>query len=456
MLNVGVIGTGYVGLVTGACLSDLGHRVVCVDTDEMKIGRLRGGDIPIYEPGLREIVATNVGRGHLRFATGLHEAATPDVDVLFIAVGTPADADGGGAVLTYVHSAAEEIARALAAHPAKQDQFTVVVTKSTVPVGTSWEIARILGAHLSSERFAVASNPEFMREGSAIKDFMEPDRIVVGSELERARKVLEKLYLPLTRRGRPLVVTSTVETSELIKYAANAFLATKITFINELARLCEATGANIEELAVGVGLDARIGQSFLSAGPGFGGSCFPKDLRALVKTASDFGSPVEIVETVLRANDHHKDQMVEKIRTALGGDVRGRTLGVLGLAFKANTDDMRDAPSLTILPKLVAEGAVVKACDPEAASNAAPLLPGVNIVGTVDEALAGTDAAIILTEWDEFRALQWRKLGSTMRAPLLIDLRNILDPEDIAEQGLRYVSLGRRDAQAPLEAAAAE
>ena len=456
MLSIGVIGTGYVGLVTGACLSELGHRVVCVDTDELKIARLKAGEIPIYEPGLKELVATNVERRHLSFATGINEAATPDVDVLFVAVGTPADADGGGAVLSYVYGAAEEVARALAAHPASPDQFTVIVTKSTVPVGTSWQIANILGAHLPSERFAVASNPEFLREGSAVKDFMEPDRVVIGAESERARKVLEKLYLPLTRKGRPLVVTSTVETAELIKYAANAFLATKVTFINELARLCEATGANIEELAVGVGLDTRIGRSFLSAGPGFGGSCFPKDLRALVKTASDFGSPVEIVETVLRANDRHKDLMVEKIRSALGGDLRGRTLGVLGLAFKANTDDMRDAPSLTILPKLTAAGAVVKAYDPQASANAVPLLPGVTIVDWAEDALVDADAALVLTEWDEFRSLNWRRLAATMRAPVLIDLRNIFEPEDIAEQGLRYVSLGRREFQNPLEAAAAE
>jgi UDPglucose 6-dehydrogenase len=454
MLNVGVIGTGYVGLVTGACLSELGHHVVCVDTDELNIGRLKAGEIPIYEPQLKEVVADNVGRGQLRFSTRIADAVATDVNVFFIAVGTPADSNGGGAVLSYVHAAAEEIARALAAGPAGPDQFTVIVTKSTVPVGTSWSIAQILGRHLSGERFAVASNPEFLREGSAIKDFMEPDRIVIGSDSERARKMLEKLYLPLTRRGRPLVVTSTVETAELIKYAANAFLATKVTFINEVARLCEAAGANIEELAVGVGLDTRIGQSFLSAGPGFGGSCFPKDLRALVKTANDFGSPVEIVETVLRANDRHKDVMVEKIRAALGGDLEGKRLGVLGLAFKANTDDMRDAPSLTIVPRLIAAGAIVKAYDPAASDNARPLLRGVEIVDWAEDAVAATDAAIILTEWEEFRRLNWRRLAGTMRAPLLVDLRNIFAPEDIAEQGMRYVSLGRREIPAALEAAA--
>jgi UDPglucose 6-dehydrogenase len=289
-----------------------------------------------------------------------------------------------------------------------------------------------------------------------VVDFMTPDRIVVGADSERARKVLEKLYLPLTRRGRPLVVTSTVETAELIKYAANAFLATKITFINELARLCEAAGADIEELATGVGLDSRIGRSFLATGPGFGGSCFPKDLRALVKTAKDFGSPVTIIETVLQANDAHKSAMVDKIRAALGGDIRGRRLGVLGLAFKANTDDMRDAPSLTILPPLVAEGAEVVAYDPEARGNAAPLLPGVDIVGSLDEALKDVDAAIVLTEWNEFRSLSWSSLAGQMRAPVVIDLRNIYDPQEMAEADVTYISLGRGTGETPLAAAAAE
>jgi UDPglucose 6-dehydrogenase len=454
-LNIAVIGTGYVGLVTGTCLAELGHQVVCVDTDELKIARLRAGEIPIYEPGLKELVTANVARGHLAFTTRVAEATEGGVDVLFIAVGTPAD-DGGGAVLSYVYGAAGEVARAIAASPSTPGQFTVIVTKSTVPVGTSWQIAHILRSHLPDERFAVASNPEFLREGNAVKDFMEPDRIIIGASSERARKVLEKLYLPLTRRGRPLVVTSTVETAELIKYAANAFLATKVTFINELARLCEATGADVEELASGVGLDTRIGRSFLSAGPGFGGSCFPKDLRALVKTASDFGSPVEIVETVLRANDHHKGMMVEKVRTALGGTLQGKTLGVLGLAFKANTDDMRDAPSLTILPQLIAEGAIVKAYDPEASANAAPLLPQITIVDRAADALADADAALVLTEWEEFHALNWRRLAQTMRAPLVIDLRNMFDPESMTEQGIRYISLGRRSGQDAQRAAAAE
>jgi UDPglucose 6-dehydrogenase len=314
-----------------------------------------------------------------------------------------------------------------------------------VPVGTSRKVAAIMAGHIPAERFAVASNPEFLREGNAIEDFMEPDRIVVGSHSERARKILEKLYMPLTRKGRPLVVTSTVETAELIKYAANAFLATKVTFINELSRLCELAGADIHELALGVGLDNRIGSKFFTAGPGFGGSCFPKDLRALVKTANDFGSPVEIVETVIRANERHKQMMVRKIRAALGGSIAGKRIGVLGLAFKANTDDMRDAPALTIVPQLIAEGAEVKAYDPEAFDQARQVLPDLALAPDVESAVADTDAVVILTEWSEFRGIPWRKLAPTMRRPLIVDLRNIYDPQDVVRQGLEYVPLGRQE-----------
>src|SRR5687768_665984 len=407
MLTAGMIGTGYVGLVTGACLSELGHNVVCVDSDAVKIARLNKGEMPIYEPGLAELVAANTGRGFLSFTTDLDEAVAPGVDVLFIAVGTPSDGNGGGAHLGYVYGAVEQAARALSAHAAGANRFTVIVTKSTVPVGTSRKVAAIVGEHIATERFAVASNPEFLREGNAIGDFMEPDRIVVGSHSERARKILEQLYMPLTRKGRPLVVTSTVETAELIKYAANAFLATKVTFINELARLCEQVGADIKELALGVGLDNRIGPKFFAAGPGFGGSCFPKDLRALVKTANDFGSPVEIVETVIRANDRHKQAMVRKIRAALGGNLAGKRIGILGLAFKANTDDMRDAPALTIVPQLLAEGAEVVAYDPQASRQASEFLPQLKLVDRIEAAVAGADAAIVLTEWAAFRSLAW-------------------------------------------------
>ncbi len=454
MLNVGVIGTGYVGLVTGACLSELGHHVVCVDTDELKIGRLKAGEIPIFEPGLDDIVSANVRRGTLRFASSVEEAVAHGADIVFIAVGTPTDENGGGARLDYVYRAAQQIASALAAHPAEPDAFTVVVTKSTVPVGTSWNVAGFLAEHLPADRFAVASNPEFLREGSAVKDFMEPDRIVIGSPSERARQVLEELYLPLTRRGRPLVSTSTVETAELIKYAANAFLATKVTFINELARLCEATGADIEELAVGIGLDGRIGSKFLTAGPGFGGSCFPKDLVALIKSANDFGSPVEIVETVIRANDRHKQLMVRKIRTALGGNLTGRRIGVLGLAFKANTDDMRNSPALTIVGQLLAEGADVRAYDPAAGHQARQLLPDLHVTKSVEETAAGVEAVVILTEWEEFRSIAWGRLTATMRRPLVVDLRNICDPKDMARQGIEYVATGRPSPEVAHTAAA--
>jgi len=454
MLTVGVIGTGYVGLVTGACLADLGHRVVCVDTDAAKIAGLRAGAVPIFEPGLEELVAAATGRGLLSFTTDIREAVRLGIDVLFVAVGTPDDGDGG-ADLGYVCAAVDQAARALTGDPRGPLGFTVVVTKSTVPVGTSRKVAAILQEHLPAERFAVASNPEFLREGNAIADFMEPDRIVIGSHSERARKVLEQLYMPLTRKGRPLVVTSTVETAELIKYAANAFLATKVTFINELSRLCELAGADIRELALGVGLDNRIGSKFFTAGPGFGGSCFPKDLRALVKTAKDCGSPVEIVETVIRANERHKQAMVEKIAAALGGALTGQRIAVLGLAFKANTDDMRDAPALTIVPQLAAAGAELTGYDPKAQRHARELLPALPLAENVASAVAGADAAVVLTEWRQFRSIPWRRLAPTMRRPLLIDLRNIYDPQEVTRQGMEYVGLGRQEPE-PLFKAAAE
>ena len=453
MLNIGIVGAGYVGLVTGACLSELGHDVICVDNDETKIARLKNGEIPIYEPGLADLVAANAERGRLHFTMNIAEAATRCIDVLFIAVGTPTEG-GGGANLAHVYSAVEQAARALAAQKAEADAFTVFVTKSTVPVGTSRKLTEILARHLPSERFAIASNPEFLREGNAIADFMQPDRIVVGAPSARARKVLEQVYLPLTRKGHTLLLTSAIETAELIKYAANAFLATKITFINEMARLCEATGGDVGELAAGVGLDHRIGSKFFTAGPGFGGSCFPKDLLALIKTGNDFNSPVEIVETVIRANDRHKQLMVRKIRNALGGSLDGRVIGVLGLAFKADTDDMRNAPALTIVPQLIAEGAQVKAYDPAASSQAGELLPEVRLVNSVEEAVAGVDAAVILTEWGAFRTLSWTRLASTMRRSLLIDLRNLYDPQELAEQGIEYLPLGRQEAEGAFRAAA--
>ena len=455
MLNVAVVGAGYVGLVTGACLSELGHTVVCIDKDPEKIRRLETGRMPIYEPGLDAIVAANVNRGQLSFASSFDAAAGHPFDIVFIAVGTPTEEAGGGASLAFVTAAVEEVARAIASRPFQPDQFTVIVTKSTVPVGTSQKLASIIAHHLPAEHFAIASNPEFLREGNAIEDFMKPDRIVVGSNSERARQLLEELYLPLTRKGNPLVATSAVETAELIKYAANALLATKVTFINELSRLCEATGADVHELAVGVGLDDRIGPRFLTAGPGFGGSCFPKDLVALIKTANDYGSPVEIVETVIRANDRHKQLMVRKIRTALGGSVSGRRIGVLGLAFKANTDDMRNAPALTIVAQLLTEGAIVKAFDPAAGEQAKALLPDLQLTASIEETVAGVDCVVILTEWSEFKSIAWHKLAPTMRRPLLIDLRNICEPKDILRQGIEYVAIGR-PVTAPSFSAAAE
>jgi len=443
MLNVCIIGTGYVGLVTGTCFAEIGHDVVCVDTDPDKIARLKKGDIPIYEPGLSDLVLKNVAEGRLSFATDISEVARSTHDFYFLAVGTPSRDEDGAADLTYVYRATEDAAIAIREADSEGTQYPVFVTKSTVPVGTSKDIAKLVGKHLPPDRFAVASNPEFLREGNAVKDFMEPDRIVVGSKSERARTLLEVLYRPLTRSGRPLVVTSTVETAELIKYAANAFLATKVTFINELSRLCEKVGANVQELSLGIGLDPRIGNQFLNAGPGYGGSCFPKDTKALVKTANDSDSPIEIVEAVVRANDRHKNAMVEKIRTTLGGTLASKKIAVLGLAFKANTDDMRDAPALTIIPALKAYGAEITAFDPIAEEQAKKFLPEIRYAATVEETLVDADAVIILTEWREFQALNWQRLSEKMAAPVIIDLRNIYSDAQAKSMGMVYVSLGR-------------
>jgi len=375
-MKVGIIGTGYVGLVSGTCFADLGHKVVCVDVDETKIARLRAGEVPIYEPGLEEMIRRNVRAERLSFTTSIDEAVQAGLDFLFIAVGTPSNGETGAADLNYLHRAvrdgAEAVRRAANGH---SDAFTVFVVKSTVPVGTVREVSRVVSEYLPDGRCAVAFNPEFLREGNAIADFLEPDRIVIGCDSERAREMLAALYRPLTDKGYPLVETSTVESAELIKYAANAFLATKITFINELAMLCESTNADIEELAHGIGLDARIGASFLKAGPGYGGSCFPKDTRELVCTAQAYQSPLKIVETVIAVNESHKRRMVDKVRRALGGRLDGKRIAVLGLAFKANTDDMRDAPALTILPPLLEDGAEVVDFDPEAVDNARVVPP---------------------------------------------------------------------------------
>jgi UDPglucose 6-dehydrogenase len=440
-----MIGTGYVGLVTGTCLAEIGHEVICIDVNEKKIERLKLGEVPIYEPGMKELLAANIESGRLSFSPDITDGVAMGCTFYFIAVGTPPRAEDGGADLSFVFKAAEDLARAISQRNDDKSDYAVFVTKSTVPVGTSRDVARIVGKYLAPERFAVASNPEFLREGCAVEDFMAPDRIIAGSSSERARLLLEELYRPLTRQGRPLVVTTTVETAELIKYAANAFLATKITFINELGRLCEKLGADVEELALGIGLDKRIGDKFLKTGPGYGGSCFPKDTLALIKTANDFHSPVELVETVVRVNNRHKHFMFNKIRDALGGSVADKTIAVLGLAFKANTDDVRDSPALTIVPVLQRDGAIVRVYDPIAMKNAVPALGNgsLHYAKNIEDAVTGADAAIILTEWKEFTQINWKTLREKMKRPLIIDLRNIYTLPQAQAMNMDYISLGR-------------
>ena len=432
-MHVTMIGTGYVGLVSGACFADFGHDVICIDKDAGKIERLKAGGIPIYEPGLDVLVAQNVKAGRLSFDT---EAATAvaKADAVFIAVGTPSRRGDGHADLSYVYAAAEEIAGLL-------DGFTVIVTKSTVPVGTGDEIERIIKAKRPDAQFAVVSNPEFLREGAAIEDFKRPDRVVVGLEDERARPVMTELYRPLYLNETPIVFTSR-RTSELIKYAANAFLALKITYINEIADLCEALGADVQQVAKGIGLDTRIGGKFLNAGPGYGGSCFPKDTLALVRTATDAGSPVRLIETTVEINDARKKAMSAKVAKALDGDLAGKTVGVLGLTFKPNTDDMRDAPALDILPALQALGAKVQAYDPEG-EEAKHMLKDVDFKSDAYEAAAGADVLVIITEWDQFRALDLDRIKGLMKTPTLVDLRNIYKPEDLRSRGFKYASIGR-------------
>ena len=433
-MRVAMIGSGYVGLVSGACFADFGHQVTCIDKDAGKIARLERGEMPIFEPGLDLLVAQNVREGRLTFATDGAEAVAA-CDAVFIAVGTPSRRGDGHADLSYVYAVAEEIAPLL-------DGFTVVVTKSTVPVGTGDEIERIIRAARPDAQFAVVSNPEFLREGAAISDFKRPDRVVVGIEDERARAVMAELYRPLSLNETPILFTGR-RTSELIKYAANAFLAMKITFINEIADLCEALGADVQQVARGIGLDNRIGSKFLHAGPGYGGSCFPKDTLALVRTAADAGSPIQLVEATVRVNDARKKAMAGKVSAAMNGDLAGKTVGVLGLTFKPNTDDMRDAPSLDIVPALQAMGAKVQAFDPEG-HEARQMLPGVDFKSGPYEAAEGAAALVIITEWDQFRALDLDEVKRLMRSPLVIDLRNIYRPEEMAGRGIRYVSVGRR------------
>jgi len=433
-MHVTMIGTGYVGLVSGACFADFGHDVTCIDKDASKIDRLKAGGIPIYEPGLDVLVAQNVRAGRLHFDTDAAEAVKRS-DAVFIAVGTPSRRGDGHADLSYVYAAAEEIAGLL-------DGFTVIVTKSTVPVGTGDEIEKIIKAKRPDAQFAVVSNPEFLREGAAIEDFKRPDRVVVGIEDERARPVMSELYRPLFLNETPILFTGR-RTSELIKYAANAFLAMKITFINEMADLCEAVGADVQQVARGIGLDKRIGGKFLHAGPGYGGSCFPKDTLALVRTATDAGAPVRLIETTVAVNDTRKKAMAKKVSAALAGELAGKTIGVLGLTFKPNTDDMRDAPSLDIVPALQGMGATVQAFDPEGTHEARQLLRGVDFKDNAYEAAAGADALVIITEWDQFRALDLERVKNSMKSPVLVDLRNIYKPEEVRSRGFKYASVGR-------------
>lgn len=433
-MRIAMIGTGYVGLVSGTCFSEFGIDVVCVDKDARKIELLHQNVMPIYEPGLDELVADNVKAGRLSFTTDL-KAAVRDADAVFIAVGTPSRRGDGHADLSYVYAAAEEIADAMTG-------YTVVVTKSTVPVGTGDEVEAIIRKRRPDAEFDVVSNPEFLREGSAINDFMRPDRVVIGTESDKARAVMKQLYRVLYLIETPIVFTSR-RTSELIKYAGNTFLATKITFINEIADLCEKVGADVHDVARGIGLDGRIGKKFLHPGPGYGGSCFPKDTLALVKTARDYGAPLRIIETVVDVNDKRKKAMADKVVAACGGSVSGKTIAVLGLTFKPNTDDMRDSPSLDIVPALKAAGAVVKAFDPEGMEEAKKLLPEITYCEDAYATLTGADCLVLVTEWNEFRALNLSKVKAALKTPVVIDLRNVYDPVEMRESGFDYVSIGR-------------
>ena len=433
-MRIAMIGTGYVGLVSGACFADFGHRVTCVDKDTAKIAALKRGEIPIFEPGLDALVDSNSKAGRLDFTTELPDVVG-DADAVFIAVGTPSRRGDGHADLTYVRAAAREIAAALRG-------FTVVITKSTVPVGTGDEVERLIRETNPQADVAVASNPEFLREGAAIRDFKHPDRIVAGTDDPRARELIDELYRPLYLNRAPIMHTGR-RTAELIKYAANAFLATKITFINEIADLAEKVGADVQDVARGIGLDNRIGPKFLHAGPGFGGSCFPKDTRALVQTAHDYDVPLRIVEAVLAVNDNRKRAMSRKVASALGGELRGKTVGVLGLTFKPNTDDMREAPSIPLIVALLDQGAVVRAYDPAGMSQAKPELPDIAYCSDPYACAHEADALVIVTEWEEFRALDLSRLKREMRNPAVVDLRNIYRPDEMAKHGFTYESVGR-------------
>jgi len=435
-MKIVMLGAGYVGLVSGTCFAEFGVEVTCVDPDEGKIQRLHDGIIPIYEPGLDDLVAKSVKAGRLKFATSLSKCEKT-VDAIFIAVGTPTRRGDGHADLTYVYQAAKDIAAYLT-----PDHFTVVVTKSTVPIGTGREVERIIRENNPKASFAVASNPEFLREGSAIGDFMRPDRVVFGTDSEQAAEVMRSLYRPLYLIETPIVQMS-LESSELTKYAGNSFLATKITFINEIADLCEKVGANVQDVARGIGLDGRIGKKFLHAGPGYGGSCFPKDTLALVKTAQQKGSPVRIVETVVDINDKRKQSMAQRVIAAAGGSIQGKKVAVLGVAFKPNTDDMRDSVALDVIPALQKAGATVQAFDPVAMKEAEKLLPNVTWVQDTYDALKDASVAVILTEWNEFRSIDFERAKGLMAASVLVDLRNIYKPEEVKKTGFTYSSIGR-------------
>ncbi|MBM3515321.1 MAG: UDP-glucose/GDP-mannose dehydrogenase family protein [Alphaproteobacteria bacterium] len=437
-MRVAMIGSGYVGLVSGACFSEFGVDVICVDKDVGKIERLKKGEIPIFEPGLDDLVKTNAAQGRLSFTTDL-KAAMQGATAVFIAVGTPSRRGDGHADLSYVYAAAKEIAENMSG-------YTVVVTKSTVPVGTGREVARVIKATRPDADFDVVSNPEFLREGSAINDFMRPDRVVIGAESDRAKAVMRQLYRVLYLIETPIMFTA-LETSELIKYAANTFLAAKITFINEIADLCEKVGADVHDVAKGIGLDGRIGKKFLHPGPGYGGSCFPKDTRALVKTAQDAGAPLRIIETVVDINDKRKSKMADKIIAACGGSVKGKTIAVLGLTFKPNTDDMRYSPSLAIVPALQKAGATVRAYDPEGLKEATRMLPGLVACKDAYDAMQGADAAALLTEWNQFRNLDLARAKAALKAPIMVDLRNVYVPAEMEAAGFAYTCIGRPGAR---------
>ncbi len=434
-MKIVVLGAGYVGLVSSACFAEFGVQVTCVDQNEEKIAALLRGEIPIFEPGLDELVARNVKSGNLSFSTSMVPAIT-SADAIFMAVGTPTRRGDGHADLSYVYGAAKEIAQNLS-------RYTVIVTKSTVPVGTGREIARLVRETNPLAEFDVCSNPEFLREGSAINDFMRPDRVVIGCENDRAAEVMKALYRPLYLLETPMVIAC-LETAELTKYAANAFLATKITFINEIADLCEKVGADVQTVAKGMGLDGRIGRKFLHAGPGYGGSCFPKDTLALARTAQDKGVPMRLVETTIEVNNRRKKDMADRIVAACGGNVGGKTIAILGLTFKPNTDDMRDSVSLDLIPALQAAGATIRAYDPEGVKEAAKLLQNVAWCHDAYDAMQGADAVAILTEWNEFRALDFDKAKAALKSPVLVDLRNIYNPEQMRTAGFAYTSIGRR------------